>query len=505
MSATRREFLAGAALASGAAAQPAQRPNVLLLVADQFRFDCLGRHGNQRIRTPNLDRLGAAAADFTSAFVQAPVCVPSRVTLLTGRYPHSHKNRVNYTPCDTREVFLQQMLKEAGYQTGSVGKLHYYPPTPEHARATGFDQVLLDDGVGITDPYSDYVAWRKQHDPNASVPYHAVRKGAENPFSAAIDYAFTPAAWTGEQSCRMVRGMAQSPKPFFMHCSFFKPHSPHTVPAPYDSMYSRTEIPLPDPVSLEQIEQLPLPLQKLILRFTPEYNMDRTRLEWVYRSYYGGVSMVDHEIGRILDTLEESGRAQDTIVIFTTDHGAQLLEHGLQDKNVFFESSVHAPLLIRFPGRIRPAVLPDLAGTIDLVPTILELCGLPAPKAVQGKSLAGLLTGSGHYEAAEAVFSENIIPEVITGPRQDFFFVPGEGIKGVRHPDAKMIRTQKWKLTHYPGHGGELYDLAADPGETRNLYRDPASRQVAGELKERLLDWMITADENDQIAPKWLL
>ncbi|MEK7755561.1 MAG: sulfatase-like hydrolase/transferase, partial [Acidobacteriota bacterium] len=142
---TRRSFLESAA-ATAAAAAPAQRPNVLLILADQLRYDCLGAHGNRLIRTPNLDRLAASSVDFASAFVQAPVCVPSRVSLLTGRYPHSHRNRVNYTPCDPSEVFLQRMLQDAGYRTGSVGKLHYYPPTAEHARGTGFDRVLIDDG-----------------------------------------------------------------------------------------------------------------------------------------------------------------------------------------------------------------------------------------------------------------------------------------------------------------------------------------------------------------------
>src|SRR5277367_2950818 len=127
---TRRTFLA-----SGAAAQaaPTWRPNILFLMADQFRYDCLGANGNGIIGTPNLDRLAARSANFSQASVQSPVCVPSRVSYFTGRYPHSHKNRVNYTPCNPGEVFLQRMLHDADYQTGSVGKLHYYPPTAEHA------------------------------------------------------------------------------------------------------------------------------------------------------------------------------------------------------------------------------------------------------------------------------------------------------------------------------------------------------------------------------------
>src|ERR1051325_9539714 len=168
---TRRSFLQTGSAPLFAPAQT--RPNVLMILADQFRYDCLGANGNRIIRTPNLDRLAAGAANFTRAFVQAPVCVPARISLLTGRYPHSHKNRVNYTPCAASEVFLQRMLHDAGYQTGSGGKLHSAPPATEHARSTGFDQVLLGDGVGATEPYSDYVKWRQAHDPNARTPHMA--------------------------------------------------------------------------------------------------------------------------------------------------------------------------------------------------------------------------------------------------------------------------------------------------------------------------------------------
>src|SRR5205085_1979245 len=139
--------------------------------------------------------------------------------------------------------------------------------------------------------------------------------------------------------------------------------------------------------------------QKLILRFNPQYGMDRTRLEWIYRSYYASIAMVDREIGGILDELERSGRARDTIVIFSTDHGDQLLEHGLEGKNVFFEASVHVPLLVRLPGRIEPAKRPELTEMIDVVPSVLKMCGLPVPPRVQGRE----------FGPREMVFSENII------------------------------------------------------------------------------------------------
>lgn len=504
---TRRTFLqSSVAMAAGAPADT--RPNILFLMADQFRFDCLGANGNRLIRTPNLDRLASESANFARAYVQAPVCVPSRISYFTGRYPHSHKNRVNYTPAGP-QPFIQEILKKNGYRTGSVGKLHFYPPTSEHARSTGFDQVLLHDGVRSTDRYSDYVKWRNAHDPRAAIPETALDRSARregNPYRAAIQYEYTPTHWIGEQTIGMLREFARTPEPFFLFCSFFKPHSPYQAPAPYDSMYNGVDIPLPPRTSLEDIQRLPLPVQRLILRGRPEYRIPPERLEWIYRSYYGAVSMVDFEIGRILEALAASGRSRNSIVIFAADHGDQLLEHGLTGKNVFFESSVHTPFLIRYPGRIAAQRCDSLIEMVDVAPTLLDLCGLPIPDTVQGQSFAALVTGRrAEYRPREMVYSENIIPEVITGGALNMPFVPGQGVAGIRHPDAKMARTLRWKLNYYPGHGAELYDMQNDPHEMRNLASDPAYRTTICDLQQALLDWMITADENDQIARRWLV
>ncbi|MEO7652485.1 MAG: sulfatase-like hydrolase/transferase, partial [Bryobacteraceae bacterium] len=381
-------------------------------------------------------------------------------------------------------------------------------PTADYARSTGFDKVLLDDGVQSTDPYSDYVKWRNQHDPQRAVPYLQTMDvpAGKNPFRGVIDYRFTPTAWTGEQGVQMLRELAVSSRPFFLHVSFFKPHSPYTVPEPWDAMYDDFLIPLPKQVSLEQIKELPLPVQRQILRGRPTYEIDRQRLQWIYRSYYASVSMVDREIGLILDELDRSGKAEHTIVVFTTDHGDQLLEHGLEGKNLFFESSVHVPYMIRYPWHVKPARYNTLVETIDTVPTLLEFCGLPIPIRVEGRSLAPLIAREAFprkYAARDRVFSENIIPEVITNAGLDFSFTPGVGIKDIRHPDSKMVRTRRWKLNYYPGNDGELYDMENDPDETRNLIASPEHQKQVQELKASILDWMITADEASQIAPRW--
>lgn len=508
---SRFHFLAVAllwiSLALSASAQ--SRPNILFIMTDQQRWDCVGANGNALIKTPNMDRLAARGANFARTFVASPVCVPSRISFFTGRYAHSHRNRVNYTPLDRNEVLVQARLKAAGYQTASVGKLHYYPPTAEEAQRTGFDFVELHDGASSTDLWSDYVKWRQTHDPKKNLNYRAVVKDiapGKNPFRAAIDPEYSETGWAGQRARYWLTELAKSDKPFFLNVSFWKPHSPYEIGPPYDSMYDNVDIPLPDKFTEEDLKKLPLPYQKLATREKGGmHKVDRERLEWIYRSYYGAISHVDHEIGLLLEALEASGKAGNTLIVFTADHGDQLMEHGIQGKNCFFESSVRVPFFISLPGKIQPAKHAEMIETIDFLPTLFELIGLPEPREVQGRSFAPLIDGSGRaYMPHDAVFSENIIPEVITGGNMDLPFEKDKGVDGIRHPDAKMVRTARWKYCYYPNGGAELYDLTADPKEETNLAGRPETHAVEEEMRTRILNWLINSTETDQIAPRWL-
>ncbi|MCH5378268.1 MAG: sulfatase-like hydrolase/transferase, partial [Planctomycetes bacterium] len=195
---------------AGTEAKNPRRPNVLWIMCDQLRYDCIGANGNAIIKTPNLDGLAEQSANFSQTFVQAPVCVPSRASFFTGRYPHSHRNRVNYTPLAASEVLLPARLQAAGYRTALVGKTHlyhHYPPTADEARRTGFDLVDLHDGVYFTDEWSDYAKWRQALDPLRDIPYRRLARTVRptrdslppdaNPFRAAIDERFTDTTWTG--------------------------------------------------------------------------------------------------------------------------------------------------------------------------------------------------------------------------------------------------------------------------------------------------------------------
>jgi arylsulfatase A-like enzyme len=496
-------------------------PNILFIMTDQLRYDCIAANGNKIIHTPNLDRLANQSANFSSAFVQSPVCTPSRACFFTGRYAHAHKNRVNYTSLDEKETLLPKYLQNAGYHTALIGKTHLYynyPPTALEASRTGFEFVELHDGVHSTDPYSAYVEWRMKIDPMKETYYRELARNIpklranlspkDNPFRSAIKQEFTDTSWTGLVTRQYLKKFATFNKPFFLFSSFWKPHSPFEVPIPFDSMYNEIEIPLPKKEIRENILNLPPALARLILRDEyrnrkPVYNMDPNQLLWIYRSYYGAISHIDQEVGLILKTLEESGMADNTIILFTSDHGDQLLEHGLMGKNVFYESSVRIPLMISHPKTIMPGNYNELVMSIDVLPTLFELIGIPEPYNCQGQSLLPLITGSGQtFKSRDCVFSENVMPEVFANI---FNFEKNKGVMGVRHPDGKMVRTKRWKFNYYPQGYQELYDLENDPSEFNNLANEPEYRKVVEEMKGHILDWLITASETDQIAPRWLI
>src|SRR6185437_11222764 len=364
-------------------------------------------------------------------------------------------------------------------------------PTKEEALRSGFDSVELHDGVPFTDAWSDYVRWRHANDPLNYLPYRSTVKQVapgKNPFRSNIAAQFTDTAWTGERSREQLRRLAAAKKPFFLYSSFWKPHGPFEVAEPYDSMYDQVDFPLPRGTTLADVQKFPLPLAKLVLRGGPKIlDIPADRLQWMYRSYHGTINHVDAEIGRLLDTLKELGLADNTIVVFSADHGAQMMEHGIMDKNCFFEASVRVPFIIAWPGKIKPGQHAELIETIDLLPTLFELAGLPEPTSCQGRSFAPLIADRGRkYQPHEAIFSENIIPEVITGGNASMPFEKGRGVAGIRHPDAKMVRTERWKYNYYPEGYAELYDLEADPNEQINLAGRSEQREVEAEMKDRL-------------------
>jgi arylsulfatase len=457
---TRRGFLGTVAATAVSTPAPADgRPwNLLLITNDQHRSDCLGVMGNPVIRTTVMDRVAQEGVLFQNHYVQCPQCVPSRSAMHTGRYPHVNRTPSNlYRLPDTEET-LASILGRHGYTTAAVGDEPFAPTS-----AMGGFQKLYS-----SDP--DYEA-------------HLSREGwgkqaAEHRERLKTRFQAHPVPWPEElDETAYFAGRAidflkeHNDKPFFLHVNFRRPHHPFDPPAPFDQLYAGARFPASHRRDGEMANKPPS--HQKSLESTAGFDlraMTAEDLEIIKTYYYGMISLNDKYIGRILDSLSRLGKAGNTIVVITADHGEMLGDHGLLYKGgYFYEEVVRAPLMIRAPGKL-PAGrrIAGMTEAIDIMPTVLELLGIKPSIRVQGKSLRPLVEGKG--SGREEVHSE--------------------------FPTTKMIRTADWKLVHYVrAPYGELYDLRQDPHELYNLYSDPGYARVKAEMKSRLADWLVESED----------
>ncbi len=446
----RRQFLAGAGaglLASRAPAAPDTKWNLLIITNDQHRADCLGCYGNPVIRTPNVDRLASQGVRFGSHFVHAPQCVPSRVSLHTGRYPHVHRVPSNSYILPESEDTLAKVLNRNGYRTACVGEMPFAP----QPYTGGFQQVLASNPE-----YDRFLAGHKLKYPPASGPFQA----APVPWTDDLDET----AFFAQHAREFIRGNRE--RPFFLHVNFRRPHHPFNPPAPFDRMYLGAKFPT-SYARTGEMDNKP-PQQKAALANTVNFDLRTLTpadLDHVKAYYYGMISENDKYIGQILEEVDDH-----TVVVFNADHGEMLGDHGLLFKGSYmYDGVTQVPLVIRAPGKL-PAgsVISDLCEEVDVMPTLLELLGVNPPEGVQGQSLV-------HFKAKQAVFSE--------------------------FPTIKMARTREWKLVHYTkAKYGELYHLKEDPHELVNLWADPQYAAARADLEGLLFDWM-SSTQDPKFAP----
>ena len=459
----RRTFLQAAGGGAVALAQTPRRPsNLLILTNDQHRADALGCMGNPVIRTPHIDRLASQGVVFTNHFVQAPQCVPSRVSLATGRYPHVHRTPSNAYLLPEDEQTLAKVLNRAGYVTAAVGEMPFAPRT----YTGGFAKILASGpeynahleqngwrGSGLTAERRKLI---EEHAAASKTQFQA----SAVPWPAELDESF----YFAEKACEFLR--AHVAKPFFLHVNFRRPHHPFDPPAPYDRLYEGATFP-PSHSRPGEMEGKP-PQHDKALHNSVGFDltaMTPAALNRVKSYYYGMVELNDKAIGNILAELRSLGLDDNTVVVFNADHGEMLGDHGLLFKGAYmYDEVLRTPLIIRAPGRIQPGGRVDkLVEEIDVLPTVLELLGIPAPDGVQG---VNLLTD----RKKQAVFAE--------------------------FPTIKMVRTLEWKLVHYPGaKHGELYDLKNDPHELFNLWADPKYAVQRAEMAGLLADWLIRSQD----------
>ncbi|WP_135555826.1 sulfatase-like hydrolase/transferase [Paenibacillus cymbidii] len=487
------------------------RPNILLIMTDQQRCDSLGCYGSEFVRTPSLDRLAADGLLFTRAYCTNPVCTPSRVSLFTGMHVGSHGAWNIGTIAEDNGTFLSARLAEAGYDTRYVGKAHFssWAASPQRSLESfhddwernfrrfptpyyGFEHAELSMGHTSFGHFGHYGLWLREKLGDKR-PAELVRKaksihrfGAEA-YDWDMPVELHNSSWVAERTVHALREAKAAGKPFLIAASFQDPHHPHCLPASLGGTVDPSRVP-PPLWSEGELDDKPPHFKsahegehayptKAPFRTGKEYpdafsavEAEEAQLARAY--YYAMVQLVDRCAGVILDELAGLGLVDNTIVVFTTDHGELLGDHGLWLKGPFhYEQLINVPLLLRWPaGLRRTGVCASLASLADLAPTLLEAAGQQVPGWIDGHSLMPLL--------------RNEQPAV----RQHAFIEYVDTVDDLR---LKTVVTERYKLTVYHRREyGELYDLREDPRETVNLFHAPAMQQVKMRLMALIVDEM---------------
>lgn len=458
-------------------ATEAQRPNILLITADQMRHDCLGAAGHPVLRTPHLDALTARGVRFTNTYTPYPVCVPARMSLLSGQYVHAHGAASNGAMLASGQPTLARVLRDAGYRTGAFGKMHFWPPYAD----LGFGHMRLAEQNGpgwkVDHYHSDYLAerglvdlwdlWDQQHPyRDQAPPEYWATFGAR---VSALPEEHYHTTWIADETISWLR--SDQGRPFFAWTSFIKPHHPFDPPRPWGEMYDPAAMPrLGDPAAA-----LAKPLMTGGGRHDPRRGYFDLRaftqedFGRVAALYYGSISQIDHHVGRILGVLEQLGQLDHTLVVFTSDHGDYMGDYGLilKSPSVPYDALARVPLIVAGPGCVAGRVEDALVSLVDVFPTVAARVSAKAPPALQGRDLTSLLAGEGSAGWRDAVFSES--------------------------HDVKAVRTQRYKYMYNRRlQADELYDLAADPGELHNLAAQAPT--VVTDMRARLLDWLIETE-----------
>ncbi len=495
--------------------------NVLFIMVDQMRADCLGVAGHPIVQTPNLDRLAREGSYFPNAYVQTAVCGPSRMCFYTGRYTHAHRSYWNEVPLPVDEPTLATMLAESGIRAVLCGKTHHVPDQPfadRHGTAAlienaGFEPWEVNEFWGNGEP------WRKDERDTNRWMQHLRAKGYDLPYDQPMLAAFlvdTPDGpkngWrfentryptiirqedsdTAFMTDRAIEFIEQAGDgPWLLHLSYLKPHWPNVAPAPYNTMYDPASVPPPVRSAEELTNPHPLLEPFRTERRSLPFDNEKTWRE-MRATYYGLITEIDTNLGRLFDCLRAQGRLADTLIIFVSDHGEYMGDHWLFEKELFYESAIRVPLIIYDPDpradACRGQIVEEFVESIDILPTCLDAFGVAVPTAVQGRSLVPFLRGEKPATWRDAVYGD-----------WDFrFYKTAEKLAlAANQCRAWMVRDKQYKYVHFNGLPDMLFDLVADPGELHNLADAPDRREVMHEYLIKLVDWRQSSEDNSRGA-----
>ena len=503
-----------------------KQPNFLFFIADQLRADWLGCAGHPVVKTPNIDAIAAQGTRFTDFHVALPVCMPNRASLMTGRMPSVHGLRHNGCTLSRRANTFVDVLAAGGYRTASIGKSHLQPFTdhPPLRKEAHVDRLIQEAWKPDPQPYlaeepatfagdtSDFETpyygfqhvdmvtghgdqcgghygqwfrkthpdWQDLYDPAHEIPHDYTCPQA---YRTPVPEESYPTAWIADRAIDYVQANAAQDDPFFAFVSFPDPHHPFNPPGKYWDMYDPDDFAVDLPYDAHQNPTPPMRAISAMYEAgeTPQipqmaFRANDTHVKQAMALTAGMITMIDDHIGRVIQALKDSGQYDNTVIIFTSDHGDFMGDFNLMLKGPLQLNSItNVPMIWSDPACRAARTTPTLGSTIDLSASILDRAGLAPYNGIQGHSFLPSLDGQ-------------------TPHRTEVFIEHNDGgaRTGFKHPArARTLRTADWRFTSYSGEGwGELYDLKADPHETHNLWDDPTHAAQKAELALRLIDQM---------------
>ncbi len=457
-----------------------ETPNILILMTDQQRADCMSCTGHPQIKTPNMDRLAREGIRFAQAATVSPICMPARASFANGLYPHNHEMWTNKGEMPAEDETFFQILQQAGYFTAHIGKSHYYEHRPglhmrdrePYMHARGLEYVDETPGPHATCRTASYMTddWEKKGLWELFKQDYRERGeaggGMVRPSPLPVEDFLD--SYIGRRAAEFV-GTYEDKRPMCLFVGFGGPHEPWDAPGKYAEMYQPTETPAPIPISETYRSLAGWIRAKWDFKVWPQSVLNN--IPEIRANYYGKISLIDYWIGRILEAFSNRGWLDDLMIVFWSDHGEMLGDHGQFSKANFHESSVRVPLILRWPGRVPENITSQaLTEIIDVFPTLLEAAGCEPSHRCLGRSLWTVI----HNPEAK--------------PRD---YQLSEIDNGERHI---MIRSLQYKyVIDEQARGFMLYDLKNDPEEQNNLIADGTAASVEGELRQTLLKRIVEA------------
>ncbi len=431
--------------------------NIILITTDQQRYDTIGDLAPDYMRMPHTQYLINQGISYTNAYSQCPLCVPARISIMNGKFPHTTGATTN---CETTDVMgtrdtLPDLMRQAGYQTIAIGKMHFGPQRAKH----GFDEMIIPD---------DYFREMQRSGSMIQPMRHGMGQNEIYPALSTVPEAMTMTSWISEKCVEYIRDRRDPSQPFFMWCSYSKPHPPFDPPEPYYSMYRNEDIAEPVFGDWSDDEHAPLAFKRLRQMWGYDKISPKIMKE-AKAAYYGLLTQIDYNMGRIFSALQDFDMLKDTLILFTSDHGEYLGDHHTAAKFFLHQPSTHVPFILRLP----PTLNDTLGGTkvdipvthADILPTLVKLAGGEVPKDVDGQDLLAVL-------------------EKKQEPRKYVEMVSEMGmLESIGLTDGKM----KY-IWYMEDQCEQLFDLEKDPMELKNIVHDPAYAAIKEELKQDLIN-----------------